>query len=123
MKAILISLLTLTGLMPLSLTDKNESYPSNTSISKDSAPKLPYVKQKEIEVIDNELESLMNLRDYYATKMHRYKSRAMRYELQGENLEESKQLTMEADKIDGVIKQIDDEIIRLEKERSLLLKS
>ena len=123
MKAIIVSLLTLTGLIPLSLSDKATPFALIASVSNGNAAKLPYVKQKEIEVIDIELESLMNLRDYYAGRLQRYKSQAMRYEFQGENLEESKHLSIKANKLDEVIKQIDEEILRLEKERSALLKT
>ncbi len=116
MKVLIVSLLTVIGFMPLSLSEMTVS--ANESFAKSA-----YVKQKEIAVVDNELESLMNLRDYYTSKVHRYRSRAMRYEFQGDNLEEYKHLSLEADKLDSVIKQIDEEIDRLEKERSALLKN
>jgi hypothetical protein len=85
--------------------------------------KNEYVKQKEIESIDSQLESLLNLRDYYSNKMTRYRNRATRYELQGENPSESKSLTIEADKIQGVINQIDEEIAKLEKSKEDLLQN
>jgi hypothetical protein len=83
--------------------------------------KSQYILQKELETIDNQLESLLNLRDYYSSKMMRYRNRATRYEFQGENPSQSKTLTVEADKIQGVISQIDEEIAKLEKEKEELL--
>jgi hypothetical protein len=91
--------------------------------SDDLEVKSEYVKQKEIESIDSQLESLLNLRDYYSNKMTRYRNRATRYELQGENPSESKTLTIEADKIQGVINQIDEEIAKLEKTKEDLLQN
>jgi hypothetical protein len=120
MKALVISILAMFGFVP-----QTESVPTQEIILVGTAviPKSDYIKQKEIEIIDTELESLLNLRDYYTGKVARYRHRASRYELQGENLDESKHLGIEADKLDGVITQIDEEITRLEKERAHILKS
>ncbi len=120
MKALLISILAMFGFVP-----QTESLPAQQMVLVGTSvtPKSDYIKQKEIEVIDNELESLLNLRDYYSSKVARYRNRASRYEFQGENQEESKHLGIEADKLEGVITQIDEEITRLEKERARILKS
>lgn len=115
MKVLTLSLLAIASyLIPIS---------KDFSVTPVATSQSAYIKQKEIDAIDNELESLMNLRDYYTSKMTRYRNRAARYEFQGDNLEESKHLYEEADKIEAVIKQIDEEIVRLEKERATLMKS
>jgi tRNA C32,U32 (ribose-2'-O)-methylase TrmJ len=122
MKVLMISLLTISGFMAEVMHEG--SYPSFFAFATavESSKQSEYTKQKQLEVIDNEIESLMNLRDYYTSRMSRYRNRASRYEFQGDNLEESKHLLSEADKMEGVIKQIDEEINRLEKERNALLK-
>lgn len=93
------------------------------SISPEPPPvsRTPPGKQKTLEDLNNEIESLANLRDYYSAKVARYRDRATRYEFQGDNLQESKKLSKEADKLEEVVKQIDAEIAILEKKRSAML--
>ncbi len=122
MKTLLISLLAITGIIPSMFSDAKPSLFLASTLSTENQAKTPYIKQKEIELIDNELESLINLREYYSLKMSRYRTRAMRYELQGDNLDVSKHLFEEADKMESVIKQIDDEMLRLERNLAQILK-
>ncbi len=122
MKVLMISLLTISGFMAEVIHEGSYSSFFTFVVADDNSKQSEYTKQKQLEVMDNEIESLMNLRDYYTSKMSRYRNRASRYEFQGDNLEESKHLSSEADKMESVVKQIDEEINRLEKERNSLLK-
>ena len=80
------------------------------------------VKQRKLNVLNDEIESLTNLRDYYAAKMARYRNRASSYEFQGSDPEESKKLLSDADKLQGVVEQIEAELARKEQERCALLR-
>src|SRR3990167_9250937 len=71
-------------------------------------------KDRELNVLSNKIESLANLRDYYVAKMTRYRNKASRLEYQGQNFEESKELADFANKLEGIVDQIDEEIARLE---------
>ena len=92
------------------------------SISSPGKTHTKAFKERELKVLNNELESLVNLKDYYVAKMTRYRNRASRLEFQEGNLEVSKLLALEADKIEGIVKQIEEEIGRLEQLREKLLK-
>ena len=81
------------------------------------------MRQRQLKVLNDEIESLINLRDYYVAKMTRLRNRAARLEFQEGNLEEAKQLYIDADRIEGVVKQIESELARLEQQRSKLLKT
>ena len=117
-KVVLVAMLACTGFAKepsLFLAASTSPPPVQTS-------KSDYVKQKELETLNNEIEALVNLRDYYSAKMTRYRNKAARYEFQGDHVEEAKQHASDADKIEGVIRQIDEEIASLEKQRNVLLK-
>ena len=122
MKTLFVCLLAICGTLPSIFSDAKPLIFLASTLSPENQAKTPYIKQKEIELIDNELESLINLREYYTLKMSRYRTRAMRYELQGENLDVSKHLFEESDKMENVIKQIDEEMLRLERNLAQILK-
>ncbi|MBM3193675.1 MAG: hypothetical protein FJZ59_05535 [Chlamydiae bacterium] len=122
MKALMISLFTISGFLAGVIHE--ESYPSFFALvgANEASKQNDYTKQKQIEVLDSKIESLTNLRDYYTSKITRYRNRASTYEFQGDNLEESKHLFAEANKMESVVKQIDEEISYIESERNSLLK-
>jgi len=118
MKALLIAALAL--LAPLS-----QEVPIGVfAVSQGQKERAELKKQKSATSLQTEIESLANLRDYYVARMTRYRNRAARIEFQeGGDLELAKQLAQHADQLEGVVKQIEMELSRLEKQLEGLLKS
>ena len=72
-------------------------------------------QEKEMVSIQNEIEALINLRDYYTARMMRFRSRAARLEYQ-KNADPAmaRQFNEYAEQLEGIIEQIELEIVRLE---------
>lgn len=122
MKALMISILAISGFLGNAF--QQENYPSFFAFVQagESSNENEYTKQKHLELLDSKIESLTNLRNHYTSRIARYRNKASIYEFQGDNLEEAKHLNAEANKMESVVKQIDEEIGRVESERNSLLK-
>lgn len=81
-------------------------------------------EERELLTLDEQIQSLTDLRDYYASKAARYATRADRYKIRGgkENLELARSLSIEANDYRNIVKHLDIELAKLEKQRSALRK-
>lgn len=80
--------------------------------------------ERELLLVDEQIESLTNLRNYYASKAARYRDRADRYTIRGgkENQELAKDLSVEADQYKNIVEHLDKELSKLENQREAILK-
>ena len=78
---------------------------------------------QQIQKVEKEIDSFVDLRNYYEERVARLRHKAERYRLQKKHLAEGRQLCKEADVAERVVKQIDGELERLQKERQTLLNS
>jgi len=78
------------------------------------------VKQKKVESIKYQINSLENLREYYEGKKLRFQDRASRYQFQ-DNIQSSEKLFREADRLQCVIDEIDSELEVLQQKLKELL--
>jgi hypothetical protein len=118
MRVLLVSLLAL--VIPLS-QEVPEVY-----LASALAPKMRTEKSITEDLIiryrRHEIESLANLREYYIARMTRYRNRALRIEFQeGGDLELARQLLQHAEQLESIVKQIEMELVRLERELRALL--
>jgi len=120
-----VFLISVCSLAVVPFAQEGARYMLTSSISPSSPPAAPArspAKERELNMLSNEIESLTNLRDYYVAKMTRYRNKASRLEFQEMGLDESKELMELADKLEGIVEQIEEEIVRLEQVKESLLK-
>ena len=74
--------------------------------------------------LDDQIDSLVRLRNYYSAKAARYRSRATRVRLQEnpEGDEQAERLVEQAEDYDQIVKKLNGQICQLEKERKSLEK-
>lgn len=116
MRRLICSLIVLQGaFMPLSSV-----FSGSIATTPDEVVDL---KDREVLIIDEQILSLTNLRDYYADKAARLRARGDRYNIRGgkDHQEMAKALLTEADEYNRIVEHLDKELESLEKQREVLV--
>ncbi len=89
-----------------------------------SLPEEHNLAKEKISHIDDQISSMMNLKNYYMAKAVRYRNRANRikYQNSSESEDESSQLMKQAEECDDIVKKINIDLAKLEGERRKLEK-